>query len=202
MTHQEPSRQRIAAAYREALRAFAGLHPRITEWDAPTPCGQWSLLDLSGHLLAIARYWHRLLDAAEGGQHAVGLPRGRDLAAMNATDLLNLPETSGTRRMERFLGFAEDHLRRIEDVDWYMILGEWSGLGPLTVGQHGGVAVGEWHVHAWDMARSLGQDHRPSDAEVVREGNRVLRDIAGSGDPWLAVLTAYERDTGWTSFAS
>ena len=117
-------------------------------------------------------------------------------------DLFGLPETGGPRRMEIFLDLAAAHLRRLGDVDWSMTLGEWSGLGPLTVGQHSGVAIGEWHVHAWDMARSIGAHHRPSDAMVVAEGNRIVRDVLVRGDPWLAVLDGYGRDPNWTHIRS
>jgi uncharacterized protein (TIGR03083 family) len=199
VTDREPfARQRITASYEEALRTLVDVHARISNWGVPTPCGTWTLIDLSGHLLTIARYWHRLLDAAEAGRPVVGLPRGQELAAMNARDLANLREHSGPERMERFLELAGDHLRRIERADWDVLLGEWSGLGPLTVGQHSGVAIGEWHVHAWDVARSLGIDHRPTDEVIVAEGNQVVRAFSFVGDAWRGVLVAYGRDPGWT----
>jgi hypothetical protein len=194
-----PDRERIEASYREALDAIARLSPGITEWDAPTPCGEWRLLDLSGHLLAIARYWLRLLDAAEAGHPCTELPRGRALGEMNARDLSGLADEDGVRRMHLFVDLAAEHLRRLETADWSITLGEWSGLGPLTLGQHSGVAIGEWHVHAWDMARALGADHRPGDAEIVAQGNRVVREISGDIDPWEAVLSGYARDLGWVA---
>ena len=40
-----------------------------------------------------------------------------------------------------------------------------------------GAACAEWHLHAWDLARSLGKDYRPADPELV--------------------LTASGRDPGW-----
>jgi hypothetical protein len=191
------TRARIEASYGKALGAFRLLYPSVTDWDAPTPCGVWTLLDLSGHLLAIARYWLRLLDAAETGHPCVDLPRGRALGAMNARDLSSLPDSAGTSRMELFLDLAADHLRRIEAAEWEITLGGWSGLGPMTLGQHSGVAIGEWHVHAWDMARSVGAQHSPSDAVVVAQGNRIVRDISTKLDPWAAVLDGYERDPDW-----
>lgn len=195
-----PARNRIVASYGEAIRAFEDLDPLLVQWDATTPCPEWNLLDLSGHLLSIARYWHRLLDATGTGTHLVGLPRGTDLAAMNAADLRDLAGLSGPERLGCFIGAARDHLRRIEGhEDWDLVLGEWTGLGPLSIGQHSGVAIGEWHVHAWDMARSVGREHRPSDAATVAEGNRAIRDVAADGDPWLAVLAAYGRDPEWTA---
>ena len=31
----------------------------------------------------------------------------------------------------------------------------------VTVGGMAGAACAEWHLHAWDLARSLGKDYRP-----------------------------------------
>jgi len=69
------------------------------------------------------------------------------------------------------------------------VLGEWDGLGELTVGEHTAVAVGEWHIHAWDLARSAGVDHRPADPITVAAGRAVLPEPLPAGDPWLATLT-------------
>jgi hypothetical protein len=33
-----------------------------------------------------------------------------------------------------------------------------------------GAASVEWHLHAWDLARALGQDYRPADPETLRHG--------------------------------
>jgi hypothetical protein len=190
-------RGRIIASYADALEAMRRLSTGISDWSAPTPCGRWSLLELAGHLLAIARYWHRLLDGAESERPNADLPRGPALAAMNARDLLGLPETTGSQRMGRFMEQAAVHVQRLERSNWELTLGDWSGLGSLTIGQHSGVAIGEWHVHAWDIARSIGEEHRPCDAPVVAAGNRVLRDLPEEDDPWLAVLAGYGRDVHW-----
>jgi uncharacterized protein (TIGR03083 family) len=195
--HRAP-RERILASYADALDAFADLRPAVSDWAAPTPCGTWAALDLAGHVLAIVRYWHGLLHAVAAGAPRTGLPRGDDLAAMNAADLAALSEAGGDERMADFLDEAAAHLERLRRADWDEVLGEWSGLGPLTVGQHSGVAIGEWHVHAWDLARALGRDHRPADVAVVAEGNRVLPGPDGpGGDEWTTLLGRYGRDPSW-----
>jgi hypothetical protein len=84
-----------------------------------------------------------------------------------------------------------------------------------------GAACGEWHLHAWDLARSLGKDYRPADPELVLTGWRagtpqLWPSLAASGrsgsgakpgdsgvpgrddDPWHAMLVASGRDPGWT----
>ena len=119
----------------------------------------------AGHLLAIARYYG-LLDAAATGRHRSGLPRGSDLEAMNARDLAALPEGSGPDRIAEFLVLARDYGHRLAGADWRRTLGEWDGIGPLTLAEHTGLAIGEWHIHAWDLARSAGQDHRPADPDT------------------------------------
>jgi uncharacterized protein (TIGR03083 family) len=194
---READRARVLASYQDALDAFHLVASAVSEWRAPTPCGQWTLHDLAGHVLAIARYWHRLLNAAVDGRPSTGLPRGDALAAMNAADLETLPEQGGEERLRAFLDLAAAHRARLEAADWSVRLGTWSGLGPLSVAQHTGVAIGEWHVHAWDMARGLGGDHRPADAAVVLAGNRVLPGPEEPGDEWHGVLRRYGRDPDW-----
>ena len=73
--HGPQPRDRVVASYRQAILAFEDFHPELVQWDLPTPCPESTLLDLSGHLLSVARYWHRLLDAAEQST-LQGTPKG------------------------------------------------------------------------------------------------------------------------------
>ena len=40
----------------------------------------------------------------------------------------------------------------------------------VTVAGMVGAACAEWHLHAWDLAVSLGKDYRPASPEVVAVG--------------------------------
>jgi hypothetical protein len=68
-----------------------------------------------------------------------------------------------------------------------------------------GVAGAEWHLHAWDLARSLGKDYRPAQPELVltgwRDGSPQLWPVLAAGredeDPWHFLLVASGRDPGW-----
>jgi uncharacterized protein (TIGR03083 family) len=190
-------RQAVLTAYGTGITAIDHTAGDITDWRAATPCGVWNVGDLVGHLLAIVRYYHRLLDSALTGTPLADLPLGRHLAAMNAEDLVHLPESEGAERLQRFLELAADLLRRLQEVDWNLDLGTWAGLGVLTIGEHTGVAVGEWHVHAWDLSRAIGVDHRPGDALTVARGQRAVLRQVGPGDPWTEVLRGYGRDPDW-----
>jgi hypothetical protein len=160
----------------------------VSDWRSPTSCADWDAAALAGHLLAIARYYHRLLDAAVQGRRLADLPRGRRLQDMNALDLAALPHRSGPKRIAEFVTAALQYGERLADVDWELVLGVWDGVGALQVGQHTGLAVGEWHVHAWDLAHVNGQEHRPNDAEIVVAGRLVLPEPLPAGDPWTATL--------------
>lgn len=190
-------RDAVLSCYADAVAAMGRAGRRVVHWEEPTPCGTWRALDLAGHVLAIVRYYLRLLDAAQAGAPLSGLPRGAALAEMNTNDLTALAERSGPERIEGFTRLAHEHLDRVASADWALILGTWSGLGALTLGQHTGVAVGEWHVHAWDLSRAAGADHRPQDPATVAAGQWAVGRAVGPGDPWTGVLRAYERDPGW-----
>jgi hypothetical protein len=184
--------ERVLAAYRDGVVSLSRLGAKVVDWQVPTPCPEWTLLDLGGHVLAIARYWHQLLNAALAGQPRAGLPRGADLAAMNAFDLRSLPERRGPERFLAFEAVATRYGERLGDVDWSLPLGTWAGLPPMSIGDHTLAAVGEWHVHAWDVARSFGWDYRPDDPEIIFAGERLGPPAAGT-DVWTASLLAAGR---------
>ena len=69
-----------------------------------------------------------------------------------------------------------------------------------------GAACAEWHLHAWDLARSLGKDYRPADPELVlaawRGGTPQLwpappERVGEADDPWHFLLSASGRDPAW-----
>lgn len=104
---------------------------------------------------------------------------------MNARDLAALPDVGrvetagpqvvGPERIGRFLELARRHTERLVNADWTAVLDWWDGPGVLTVGQHTGLAAGEWHVHAWDLARSAAAVHRPTDSGAVAAARRAVR---------------------------
>lgn len=181
-------RERILASYGDGVTAVERVAEAVLDWGATTPCPEWNATDLAGHLLAVTFYYDGLLEAAMAGQPRTELPIGADLAAMNARDLAALPSGTGPARIGEFVVGARRYLDRIAGADWELVLGHWAGVGPLTLGQHTHLAVGEWHIHAWDLARSAGLDHEPADPETVAEGRRVLPQPLPPGDPWPATL--------------
>jgi hypothetical protein len=185
--------ERVLRAYRDGVNSLGRLGSKVVDWRVRTPCHPWTLLDLGGHVLAIARYWHRVLNAALAGEPYTGLPGGAELATMNDLDLRALPERRGPERFLAFEAVATRYGERLAEVDWSAPLGEWQGFGALRIGDHTLAAVGEWHIHAWDVARSFGWEYRPDDPDVVLAGRRVLGAATTEPDPWSAALLAAGR---------
>jgi hypothetical protein len=185
--------ERVLTAYRDGVVSLGRLGAKVADWRVQTPCSPWTLLDLGGHVLAVARYYHRLLNAALSGDPTTGLPLGAALATMNDLDLRALPERHGPERFLAFEAVAARYGERLADADWSQPLGDWQGSGPRPIGDHTLAAVGEWHIHAWDVARSFGWDYRPDDPEVILAGRRVFGAVPDGADPWTAALRAAGR---------
>ncbi len=186
-------RGRVLAAYDDGVAAVDTATSHIADWTSATPCSDWRAEDLAGHLVAVVRYYHDLLDSAAAGRPRSGLPVRAELRAMNARELLALPDSNGPDRIATFLRLAAAYRVRLGRAEWDAFLGEWAGVGTLTVGEHTALAAGEWHIHAWDLALSTGRDHRPADAWMVAAARTVLAEPLPQGDPWLATLESAGR---------
>jgi Mycothiol maleylpyruvate isomerase N-terminal domain len=184
---------RVLAAQRDGVVSLSRLGAKVVDWQVQTPCADWTLLDLGGHVLTIARYYHRLLNAALGGEPRTGLPHGAQLATTNDLELRSLRERRGPERFLAFEAIATRYGERLADLDWSMTLGVWEGIGPMSVGDHALAAAAEWHIHAWDVARAFGWDYRPDDPDVVLAGQRVFAAATREADVWTAALLAAGR---------
>jgi hypothetical protein len=73
------------------------------------------------------------------------------------------------------------------------------GDADVTAGGQAGAACVEWHLHAWDLARSQGKDYRPAWPELLLAGWKAgLPQIPlPDGDAWRAMLGASGRSVAW-----
>ena len=133
----------LAAALDEAGRLVEGIGP--DQWDRPTPCAEWSVGDLTGHLVAGNRLFARalredLLPAApvERDRYAVALRESADELVAAFT--------------------APGALERVVVVPF--------GRVPAVVALH--LRLVEALVHGWDLASATGQVTRFDDESVER----------------------------------
>jgi uncharacterized protein (TIGR03083 family) len=206
------SRAAVLAAYRDGITVICELAAQFSEvaWLAPTPCREWRAVDLAGHLRCVADDYHEYLDDAPASRlarlMATGAPAeslARKLARQNAAELAALPDGPGPEHIAAFAESARAYGRRVYST-WDQPHHSYHG-SVVTVGGMARAACAEWHVHAWDLARSLGKDYRPADPGLVltawQTGTPELWGVASvevaGDDQWNALLGASGRDPGW-----
>jgi uncharacterized protein (TIGR03083 family) len=200
------------AAYRDGVTVICELAARFNDaqWAAPTPCGDWRAADVAGHLRCMADDLHEYLDDAPYSRLArlmgTGFPAAtlaRKQARQNAAELAALPDVPGPEHIAAFADSARAYGRRLAP-SWHLPHHNYRGT-EVTVGAMAGAACAEWHLHAWDLARSLGKDYRPADPELVLAAWRGgtpqlwpgLGAEPGGDDPWSSLLLASGRDPAW-----
>jgi len=165
------------AAYHSGVTVICELTAQFTDeaWAAPTTCPEWRAADLAGHLRCVADDYHEYLDDAPVSRMARLMARGpspeslaRKLARQNAAELAALPDAAGPEHIAAFAAAARAYADRA--------LGVWDlphhrfGDTVVTVGGMVGAACAEWHLHAWDLAASLGKDYQPAGPELLAAG--------------------------------
>lgn len=158
------AQEEVLRLFDEGVDAFALGCGGLTEegWERPA-CGEWSAARLARHVAAVAGWYHAWLDRAGRGDSSPPF-RTEDLAAANERALIPLAEMSGPSAAELFVTRARSYRARLPAA-WDLPYG--FPRGTVTAGLHAATAATEWHLHAWDLARSEGRAHRPSDPEAL-----------------------------------
>jgi len=191
------------AVYLQGIRAIVELAARFTprNWNAVTPCPEWRAADLAGHLRCITDNYHEYLDEAPESRLSRLMATNsnsdsiaRKQARQNAAELAVLPDVPPR---DHILAFAESATRYTARLGPLLPLPHHSYRGRLiTVAGMGGMACVEWHVHAWDLARALGESYRPEDPEAVLAGWMAgipHIPVVPDDDPWQSVLKSAGR---------
>lgn len=205
MERTPPDRRALLDACREGVVAICEVAAHVGDWSVATPCREWDALDLAGHLRCVAENFHEYLNDAPNsrlsrlfGQDVRVPVLVRQQARQNAAELAVLPPATGREHVIAFAVSAEAYSDRLPDV-WDEPHLTYQGT-KLAAGDHAGAVCVEWHLHAWDLARALDKDHRPSRPDVIeaawRSGIPHLPLTSGR-DPWDAVLRASGRSPDW-----
>ena len=178
------------AAFHDGVTVICQLSALFSDagWFAPSPCPEWRVTDLAGHLRCVADDYHEYLDDAPASRLARLMATGvhpdtlaRKLARQNAAELAALPDASGPENIKAFAASARSYAQRLLPI-WDLPHHQYREV-LVTVGGMAGAACAEWHLHAWDLARALGKDYRPADPDILlrgwREGMPHL--LAGAG---------------------
>ncbi|MEU3301648.1 TIGR03086 family metal-binding protein [Streptomyces sp. NPDC006678] len=161
---------RLLDRHAEALALFTDrVHAvRPEQWDAPTPCAEWSVRDLVNHV-ASEQFWVPPL---------VG--EGRTIADVgDAFDGDVLGEHPAVT-WDRAASAAKAAFREPGALDRTVTL----SYGESTVAAYCSQMVADMAVHAWDLSRGIGADETLPDELVgftVREVSPYATELVGSG---------------------
>jgi hypothetical protein len=169
---------------------------------------------VAAHLRCVADDYHEYLNDAPVSRYArlmgSGVPPqsiARKLARQNAAELAALSEARPAEHIAAFAVSARAYAARLPSV-WDLPHHQYREQ-VVTVAGMAGAACAEFHLHAWDLARALGLEHRPAQPEVVLDGWRAgmphLPVDAEAGwlgfgrrrDPWYMLLLASGRLPSW-----
>lgn len=187
----------VADLYSNGLDFVTSIVDRLPDdaWDRPSPCADWRLLDVLGHLGITTRFG---IDVLEGRQAAWQPPS-------RPGDAVEGPPKEWWRQLA-----AHAH-EVIAGVDLDRTVE--TPAGPRRVGAGLTFPAVDLYVHGWDMARAVGLevDIPP---EAVRFGRSVLEPIPAEqlrrpatfgpevpapedASPTAAFLAWTGRDPGW-----
>jgi uncharacterized protein (TIGR03083 family) len=205
--------------FQDGVTAICGLADRFSGgmWHARTPCPEWRATDVAAHLRCVADDYHEYLNGAPVSRYARLMESGvsaqsiaRKLARQNAAELAALSDARPAEHIAAFAVTARAYAARLPsvwDLPHHQYRDQW-----VTVAGMAGAACAEFHLHAWDLARALGLEHRPAQPEVVLDGWRagmphlpVDADAGQAGwlgfgrrrDPWYMLLLASGRLPSW-----
>lgn len=174
-----------------------------------TVVGEWSGHELARHLVAVCDWYHEWLDRALDGDATPPFP-AKQLAGRNELAILDLDHLEGPDAIERFDERAGEYCDRLaaasRNGNWDLPYGFANGTS--TVGGHAGIAAGEWHLHAWDLAGHEFAPKRPTELYLAIGAGmtqthpawkraitrRVVARIARK-NPWLDLLERSGRPT-------
>lgn len=168
------------AAFHDGVTVICQIAAQLTEeaWAGPSPCPEWRVADLAGHLRCVADDYHEYLDDAPASRLARLMATGvaadtlaRKMTRQNAAELAALPDAPGPEHIAAFARSARSYAQRVTSI-WDLPHHHYRGE-LVTVGGMAGAACAEWHLHAWDLARSQGKDYRPADPDILLDGWRA-----------------------------
>ncbi|HEY7431373.1 MAG TPA: maleylpyruvate isomerase N-terminal domain-containing protein [Streptosporangiaceae bacterium] len=173
-------------------------------WDAATPCPEWRAVDLAAHLRCVADDYHEYLDDAPASRLARLMASStsperlaRKLARQNAAELAALADGTGPEHILAFAISARAYAQRIVAA-WDQPHHRYRDV-PVTAGGMLGAACAEWHLHAWDLARTLGKGYRPADPDVLAAGWQAGMPHLPLGIPLAVTTCGAGPETGFLS---
>lgn len=154
-----------------------------SQWELPTPCTEWTVRQLIGHLLGGMVGYVELLQGASAQDFRAAAQR----AATSGDDDLAAAVTDAAARIRA--AFAEPGA--LERTVHHP-------MGEMTGGRLLGLRIGDNVLHGWDLATALGEPARidPDLAEQVYQGLAPMADALPATGMFAAPRRELPPDAG------
>lgn len=139
---------------RETYEATAAVLAEVTDWDAPSPCAEWTVREVANHLVA------GLTAFASAIEHTEWTVEGDHLG----------DDPAGTFRA------AADRCLAAFDRPGAMTESHPFPFGPTPGSEIASISLSETLIHGWDIARGAGVAYAPTPEAVAAV-------LAWSGNP-------------------
>jgi uncharacterized protein (TIGR03086 family) len=178
--------------YRRALDGLEAILATVPagRWDAPSPCAQWSVRDLAGHVIWGQEQLRCWVTGEEytGPPGGPGTPHPRHVAGADPVAAWRRVRTACTDSL------TDDALARSITLP---------GLGERPVSAIVTIVANDALIHTWDIGHALGRDVQlPTD--LVAESLAWARDnvirMPGFFGPELAPPSDVDEQTRWLAF--
>ena len=162
---ERPDRDQVVATMTVLADRVASLMDAVTDWDARVYGSHtWTVTELVRHMSALPEYY---------AETSVEVPLARAatagaMAETNATTLAAVAHRTPADFSRIFRSNLPVLLEHLRVSDPQAALPFHAGLS-LTPGELGGIAIGEWRVHGWELAKTIGVpwEVRPEHARLV-----------------------------------
>jgi uncharacterized protein (TIGR03086 family) len=156
-----------------AQRAFADrVHAvREDQWSAPTPCSEWSVADLVGHLAEENRWAAPLLHGLDLESAGKVVEGSRKLPADGGVGA-NLAEEWDEAAIE-----AADAISADGALDRTVSLSR----GPTPAREYVAEMIADLVIHGWDLGRAIGYD-QPLPDDLVEAAYGMVKDMGDMSD--------------------
>jgi uncharacterized protein (TIGR03083 family) len=160
MTYE--SKETILRVVQHEAQGFLELARDPATWEAQTPCAEWTVRDIVGHLVDTTESYFVAFDAARSHTEvaaAYGLPGMAERANTQAQAFRDEPQAAMLERLE-----GDFH----KMMEIFEALGpdEWGGLnvshfymGPLPAYFYPAFQLMDYGVHSWDIRQATGKCH-------------------------------------------
>src|SRR3954467_519897 len=145
----------------EAERFFA-LAGETDAWERATPCTEWAVRDIVGHIVDTTEGYFAAFDTARahGDPGApVGLPLMHEVAGERATQFHDMPQQELLERLRIDLDKMMELLAAIGPDEWVGMMVSHAYMGPVPAFFYAAGQLMDYGVHSWDIAQSSGRCH-------------------------------------------